>query len=181
MRLTDSMRSAFVRAAMQDVPSIDYPELIRFEAMKAVVEALPPSVRAVWTDPKTKPYVETCYRSFGDIVVADLPGYGSRYDDDSQEPKLPAKTVKRFDELVAAHEKQTEEREALELKLKGAARSCTTRAGLAKLLPEFERYLPPDEEAALRTLPVVANIVADFTRAGWPKDKAKAKKAKAAS
>ena len=40
------------------------------------------------------------------------------------------------------------------------------------MLPEFEKYLPADEQKALRSVPVVANLVADFTKAGWPKDKA---------
>ena len=56
-----------------------------------------------------------------------------------------------------------------------AAMSCTTRKALANLLPEFEQYLPEDTPAAIRSLPAIANIVADFSKAGWPKDKTKEK------
>ena len=61
----------------------------------------------------------------------------------------------------------------LETKLMAAANSCTTRKALVELLPEFEKYLPADQAAACKTLPAVANIMADFVKAGWPKDEAK--------
>jgi len=49
--------------------------------------------------------------------------------------------------------------------------ACTTTKQLRELLPEFDRYLPAEEEKTLRTLPVVQNIVADFVKAGWPAKK----------
>jgi hypothetical protein len=42
-------------------------------------------------------------------------------------------------------------------------------------LPEFEKYLPEDEAQAVRALPVVTNVVADFVKAGWPTKKAQKK------
>ena len=60
------------------------------------------------------------------------------------------------------------------------ALGASTRKGLADALPEFEKYLPADEPAAVRSLPVVANVVADFVKAGWPKGKQPARAAAAA-
>lgn len=51
-----------------------------------------------------------------------------------------------------------------------AISACTTRKQAAEVLPEFEKYLPEDEPKALRTLPALANVAADFVKAGWPKN-----------
>jgi len=64
---------------------------------------------------------------------------------------------------------QERQRVALRDKLKRAAASFTTRKQLAEAMPEFEKYLPADEAAAIRSLPAVTNVVGDFQRAGWPK------------
>lgn len=173
MKLTNHIREAFVRAAMADVPEVDYQEAIQKAAMAAVLEALPPSIRKAWDDKDMRPYIRTAYRHFGDVTVAELPGYGgSRYGgNDSASPVISAKNAKSIEALAAKKTTQEETRAELQRKLKGAAFACSTRKGLAELLPEFEKYLPADEPAAIRTLPVVANIVADFAKAGWPKGK----------
>ena len=75
----------------------------------------------------------------------------------------------------SAEKEQEGIRASLKSQLKSAAHSVTTRKALAALLPEFEKYLPADEAAACKTLPVVQNIVADFAKAGWPKGKKAAK------
>jgi hypothetical protein len=62
----------------------------------------------------------------------------------------------------------------LQEKLESVAKSCTTRKQLAELLPEFEKYLPDNAPAASRAVPAIANLVTEFTKAGWPKAKAKA-------
>ena len=54
-------------------------------------------------------------------------------------------------------------------KLTGAINACTTRKQAAEAIPEFEKYLPADEPKALRSLPALANVAADFVKAGWPK------------
>ena len=75
------------------------------------------------------------------------------------------------DALKAEMDASNKARKALAEKLRAVAYSVTTRKALAAALPEFEKYLPPDDAAAIRTLPVVANVVADFVKAGWPKGK----------
>jgi hypothetical protein len=64
-------------------------------------------------------------------------------------------------------------RAVLSQRLRAVAYSVSTRKALAEALPEFAKYLPADEAEAMRTVPVIANVVADFVRAGWPKDKRK--------
>jgi hypothetical protein len=53
------------------------------------------------------------------------------------------------------------------------AEGASTRKALVAALPEFEKYLPAEVEAPVRSLPAIANVVAEFTKAGWPKGEKK--------
>lgn len=171
MKLTKFIREAFVSAAMNDVPTVDYTEQIRKEVARASLAALPNFVRSVWMDEATRPYIRTIYRHYVGQSIA-VPGIeGSRWGGLPDLPALLAADKLLIDNLVAQHKAQDEQIKALEAKLEAAAASCTTRKQLADLLPEFEKYLPADAPAACRTLPAVANIVSEFTKAGWPKGK----------
>jgi hypothetical protein len=173
MKLTNAIRDAFVRAAMDDVPQVDYTEAIRKIGTDAVLEALPPSVRKVWDDAKTRPYLVSHTRWMGGVGV-HVPSLGGRWNEEEL-PAVSSKATKAIADLETKKNAQEETRKGLQQKLRGAAYSCSTRKGLADLLPEFAKYLPADDAAAIRTLPVIANIVSDFTKAGWPKGKKPAK------
>jgi Tfp pilus assembly protein PilO len=82
---------------------------------------------------------------------------------------LSAKALEKLSALAAAKATQTSDRNTLSSKLQAAANSVATRKALVALLPEFEKYLPADKEAACKNLPAVANLLADFSKAGWPK------------
>ena len=169
MKLTKYIREAFVRSAMEDVPKTNYEELIRKEVVRASTAALPASVRAVWLDEKTNQYVKSTFRHFAGQGIS-VPGTdGNRWGNAPTLPALLAADKKLIDDLVAKHEAQDKQRVHLRNTLSAAASSATTRKALATLLPEFEKYLPADEASACRTLPAIANIVADFSKAGWPK------------
>lgn len=165
MKLTNSIRDSYVRAVMNDVPQIDNSEKMRKIVLADAVAQLPPKVRALWNDEATRSYV-------------NIDWYGGRYSGTSVE--VPASSATSFAltdkaaaavaELTAAAKNQDNTRAALAQKIKAAAYSVHTREALVKLLPEFEKYLPIDETAALCTLPAVANVMADFVKAGWPKD-----------
>ncbi len=165
-RLTNTIRDAFIRAAMNDVPSVDYTEQIRAAVMKATLNTLPKPIRAAWEDAKTRPYIKTRSAHLAGRVGVQIPcdDWG---DDKLLRLKLAEADRAELDRLAAAMKAQEESRRDLERKIKACAYSVTTRKALVSLLPEFEKYLPADEPAALRTLPVVANVVADFVKAGW--------------
>jgi uncharacterized coiled-coil protein SlyX len=186
MRLTNTIRQAFVKAAMQDVPKIDYAEQIRVMLEKAAKEALSPKVRAVWEDNHLRGFVTDCteHYTFGyrpnsvrlSVVLPSNHSYSlSGY-------TLPKEVIEKVNELGNAWAVQEKTLSELSDKLIGAAASVSTREALVKLLPEFEKYLPVDESSAQKTnLPAVANIVSDFVKAGWPKqNQGKIAKAKAA-
>lgn len=165
MRLTNAMRSAFVRSAMNDVPMIDYEERIAALMTDAAVELLPAPLKKIWIEnPELRNYFCTIYvsvscgGSYCSVWVPAIPAH---------EAEIESAAV----DLSNLADKQNEQRTALRTKLEACAASVSTRKALAALLPEFEKYLPQDDTAACRTLPAVANVVADFVKAGWPKER----------
>jgi hypothetical protein len=81
---------------------------------------------------------------------------------------LSAEVKKKMDDAKRVRDDEEKALQGLRSKLKGAAYACTTTKQLRELLPEFDKYLPEEVAASARSLPVVANIVAEFTKAGWP-------------
>lgn len=164
MKLTNTLRDAFIRAVMNDVPEIDYDSQVETMILEEAVARLPPSLEAIWRkSPDLHAYFNTTYisRYVGDRYIGVHAPCTEEPDDslDSQELR----------ELCVKAQAQRKLREDLRTRLRACAYGAATRAALAKMLPEFEKYLPTDEAAACRTLPAVANVVADFVRAGWPK------------
>lgn len=162
MRLTNTIRDAFISGVMRDVPSIDYSEQIRKLLIEDIEAQLPKAVLALYKDKRLCGYVNTSWGSFNTGVSVTYPC------SDGITTGITAPTREKVTELGRLSKLQFEARRDLERKLKSVAYSVTTRKGLADALPEFEKYLPEDEAKAVRTLPVVQNVVADFVKAGWP-------------
>lgn len=165
MRLTNTIRDAFVRAAMADVPTVDYQEQMKSLVLKEVEEKLPPEVKAVYKKEHLRPFLETYYLTVSNQYYS-VHGFRNAYTPSSDLLKKVRDIEKKYDE-------QSERISDLRNKLQAVAYSVSTREALVKALPEFEKYLPENEEKACRTLPVIANVVSDFVKAGWPKKEVK--------
>lgn len=166
MKLTNYIRDAFVKAAMADVPKINYNEQAEKLARKQLADLFEAAFPGVKMDYKTAEWLNS-----GSI---DMPGelqtiHGPR---PSWECLKSTPVWKKLVELSKLHNEQNEKRRTLSTQLRGAAYACNTTKQLRELLPEFDKYLPAEEEKTCRTLPAVANIVAEFTKAGWPTKKA---------
>lgn len=170
MKLTNLIRDAFIKGAMNDVPSkADNSEQIRKLVLDDMVSKLPAPVRSLWDDKNHRHWLKTDYNSYGGVSV--LYPCVQQYNSWNK-PKLSPVVQAQVDLLEAEAKQDKETRSALEAKLKAAAYGCTTRKQLVELLPEFEKYLPEDSAKATRTnLPAVANLLSEFTKAGWPKNK----------
>lgn len=164
VKLTNYLRDAFVRQVMADVPKIDYTELLRKALMKAAADKLPPKVAATWKDPALKVFINTSYANVAGQSV-HIPRPESGFENWRTEVETDTAVLA----LAEKHTAQKQHLADLESKVHSVAYGVTTRKALADALPEFAKYLPPDEAAAIRSLPVVANVVADFVKAGWPK------------
>lgn len=164
MKLTNYHRDAFVLSVMDDVPQEDYQEQYRAAVLADAAAQLPPKVRAVWDNAELRHYlkVSTVYPVTGAGSVM-IPSGDSDFD-------LSSKAKETCQNLANLTKAQYLHRKELERKLKSIAKSCSTRKALATALPEFEKYLPAETETT-RNLPVIANVVTDFIKAGWPKGK----------
>jgi hypothetical protein len=174
IRLTNDMRDTFIRRVMDDVPSIDYEQKIRDAVNKAAISALPKAVRAIYQDEKLTPYIERHYASVsgGPMRVGfnHLPALNSE--------ELEETANKAAEPFFAPWHAQKKLRDDLSTKLQSVAYHCTTLKALQDAFPEFAQYLPKDEREATRNLPMLANVVTDFVKAGWPKGKKPAQAAK---
>lgn len=174
MKLTKNLRAAFIRAVMQDVPQVDYTELLRTEVTKRVHAGLPKEIQAALKSDVASEYIVRGYMDVGGNSIA-LPmpkDMTSKWRSSGIEhPALSADDRKFIRDTLSKKATQDEKLKTLREKLEAAAGAATTRKALLELLPEFERYLPEETAKALRTLPVVQNVVSDFVKAGWPKGK----------
>lgn len=155
MKLSKLTKEAIVRAIWNEVPEIDY-KARKVAIQAALVELFTPEVKAVY---KTQPgALKTEYCSYlgysmsyqeRHIVVADL-------------------TEEQIGAVLGPYVSEDAARIEARDKLTALVMGCSTRNQLVKLLPECEKYLPA-EAATDRSLPVVANVISDMTKLGWPK------------
>lgn len=163
MRLTNYIRDAYINSVMFDVPQERYEEQMEKTILDDAIAQLPGPVRAIWKDPKLQGYIEThsVYPAAkaGCVQVPCLSSGGFKLTDAASAQVLKLRDLR---------EEQTRGLSNLRTRLRSIAYGCTTRKALAEALPEFEKYLPKEEETS-RNLPVIANVVTDFVKAGWPK------------
>lgn len=161
MRLTKYIRQAFVNAAMQDVPHVDYVEQVRKQVVKEFEDLMPPEVKVAyaknpeWFNRGDYYYIQGLGNSFAVPRPSNM--------------RLPEEALSRVNALVTLYREQNKQRNELQDKLTAIAEGASTRKALVAALPEFEKYLPDEIEKPSRSLPAIANVVAEFTKAGWPK------------
>lgn len=157
MRLTNYLRDAFVRAVMDDVPDIDYRELVQERATANALRLLPPAIQQVWKHAEMRGFIKMDSAYIGGFYLY-VPGVSI------DATKIEDDDIHAWAKL---HDTQSEMRSELESKVRAVAYSCTTREALLKQLPEFQKYLPIDAPKSA-TLPAIANLVSDLVKAGWP-------------
>lgn len=164
MRLTNYMREAFVRAAMNDVPWIDYIQQMRDVVQADLVEQMTPKQRAVYDDEEIRSFLEEewVYTPPG-APSCHVYAFGRT---------ITTKAIGLLQDLITLNNEQAEIHGELRNTLTGVAKSVGSTDAPIKALPEFEKYLPA-EPAKCTTLPALANVVTSFMQAGWPKDKVK--------
>lgn len=158
MRLTETLRKAFVRAVMADVPRVDYDTMIADEARRMSIANMPKWLQDACAKHKELlGYLRT---------TSDWESGASFFTAGPRTAENKADLAR----LVERRAQQRAERQGLEGKLTDAARGCNTVKQLADALPEFAKYLPK-ENAVDRSVPAMANVVAEFMKAGWPGEK----------
>ena len=161
MKLTNTVRDAFVRAVMDDVPEIDYGAQAQKIVIDLAVKQLPPKLKAVWDDKTIRDNI----RVIGVYAIEGLPAFyvpGGKV-------KLTSAQTDNLRDLYAKRQDQGAARRELREKVSGVIYACNTLKQAEARLPEFIKYLPKDTESVTANLPAVANVVAELTKAGWPK------------
>jgi hypothetical protein len=165
MKLTKTDREAFVRAVMCDVPMIDYNEEARVLTINHLVATLPSAVRALWDDNALRGYVKVTTH-FMKYPLCNVI---------APEGEFSTELVAQIDSLAAAMSAQRADRDVLRGRIATMIEGCSTLAQATKALPEFVKYLPAERDRTGATnLPAISGVVADLTKAGWPKEQAAA-------
>lgn len=170
MRLTRSDKDAFVRAVMQDIPQINYSEQARAMVLEDSIAQLPPKVQAIARDKQLSQYLETSTHhryAFGSSTVYTARGH--------HYTPMPA-TQEKLEAITKLSEEQEDRLKEARNKLAGAILPCATLKTALERLPEFEKYLPKQQEKSVY-LPSIANLCADLITLGWPKGEAPPAKA----
>ncbi|WP_334033402.1 Nmad5 family putative nucleotide modification protein [Burkholderia gladioli] len=169
MRLSTHHREAFVRAVMDDVPEIDFDEQARVLVQKWAHGCLPTKLRTLYREFGDYFRHEAVWLSgsLGNVMCVTNTGSSDAAKRIKEDPELYVK----LNDLSRAKTKQADERRALRAKVTSAIGMCSTLKQAHERLPEFAKYLPAIEAATDRSVPVVANLVAELAAAGWPKGK----------
>lgn len=165
MRLTNNDKDAFVRAVLDDVPYVDYSEQARKLVMKPLISLLPGIVQQAYKEnPEWIKTARVGLPSHLQDFYGPALGYVSY-------GNFPDELKEQLAELSDAAKEQSNTRKTLEDKVTGLINSVTTLKAALKNFPEFAKYLPADRDAAGTVNLPAANVIADLTNAGWPKDK----------
>jgi len=158
MNLTKLHKQAIVRAIMQDTPAPDRRKWAE-EIKAAIVKAMSPEVRKLY---KTKP---------GALRTASVP-YTNQYRTWGDDMPVGDVTKDQIKEITAPYEKQVNERREMESKLTAAFEGIRTLKQAETTFPEFKKYYPTEAQPT-KNLPALANVVADLSKLGWPKNAVK--------
>ncbi|WP_323120019.1 Nmad5 family putative nucleotide modification protein [Burkholderia alba] len=167
MRLTSYHRDAFVTAVLDDVPMVDYDEQCRVLMQKWAIDRLPPKLRAMFKE--FGHFFKTGYVS----PPGDLSSVSVVTADSGSHTRAAMTSDTDFwsdlSDLAKAKKTQADVRLGIRNRVVSIINACSTVKQAHERLPKFAKYLPDADAPIDRTVPVVANLVADLTAAGWPK------------
>ena len=186
MKLSKAHKAEFVRAVLADVPTKNYPTQAEDLARK-LCQAKYKELGLDNVDPSRLSYASIYVRVWAsEIMLADRP---------KDECYYPANTFAQIagsglneheiaeitdcPEMMAIRQGYADEHNMLNnlhKQLTAVIAACSTLKQAKEALPEFIKYLPEKPGNPVdRTLPVVGNLVADLSKAGWPKKDSKRK------
>ena len=158
MKLNKLTKQAIVRAIIQDLPPIDT-EARALAIKEAIVKAMNPEVRKLY---KIQP---------GALRTASVPYTNvHRYWDEQIVGDVTDEQIKA---IITPYKQQEDERDAMHRKLTAAFEGISTLKQALTTFPEFKKYMPTEAEPT-KNLPALANVMADLSKLGWPKDAKKA-------
>ena len=191
MKLTKAHKAEFVRAVLADVPTKNYPtqaEDLARKLCQAKYKELGLSGVDINRLKHAGIYIRVWHEDGSDTVMAARPSDAMRgYYLSSSFAQIGGNGLSDYEiaeitncpEMMAIRQGFADERNMLNnlcKQLTAVIAACSTLKQAKEALPEFIKYLPEEPGSAIdRTLPVVGNLVADLSKAGWPKKDSKRK------
>lgn len=179
MRMTETIRDAFVGAILADTPRVEYGEQMQKVAQEYLLNAAPPAVVRLFKNPDTRHYFHQHavrwtddYSEYNTTSCFVVPNEGHSNYFRITDPE----TVKKLSELGAAERQQNRERRELKGKLEATIKGFTTVKSARDAMPELAKYLPDPTIKVDRTVPAVTGLITDLVKAGWPDKKKGGKK-----
>lgn len=170
MKLTKSDRDAFVRAVMQDVPMVDYNQMVRDLILEASQAALPDVIQQNWKE--VEPYLAKIFLWTPEGISGSVLAYGTPQANGTYASSAFPQIAERLKTLSAQARQQTSEREVTKRELSTAISACTTLKQARERFPDLVKYLPAEREPTKTTnVPAIRTeaVMAALTRAGWKK------------
>lgn len=186
MKLTKKIKADFVEAVLADVPRNNYPTKIE-DLLRKNYTALRKKLNLDGIEDWRLAHNRLCVEyyehrgtkeisahpdtsgkswEYGYCVIAGITVRGLS---DTEVNRI--KNTPEISELVQKYVDELNLINTLRKKLEATIAACTTLKQAKECLPEFEKYLPAETAPVDRSLPVVGNLVAELTKAGWPKKK----------
>lgn len=168
MKLNKLNKEAIIRRIMSDVPETDYRAQAQVVLDADMITTTPGALVHLLKDKDLRTYLITGHHT---VEI------GKPYNSSQWGTTLPVyrgyekseAAKKALEPIVALATAQLQARGGLRTKVKASIDGCNTRAQVLTAFPEFEKYLPDDPPKVNRTLPALSNLVADLSKAGWPK------------
>ena len=186
MKLSKAHKTEFVRAVLADVPTKNYPTQAEDLARK-LCQAKYKELGLDKVDPSRLSYASIYVRVWAsEIMLADRPKDGCYYPCNTF-AQIAGRGLNEHEiaeitdcpEMMAIRQGFADELNMLNdlrKQLTAVIAACSTLKQAKEALPEFIKYLPEEPGNVVdRTLPVVGNLVADLSKAGWPKKDSKRK------
>lgn len=172
MKLTNTMRDAFVRSVINEVPRIDYQAQLERVIRDDEFEQAPPVIQAVLKSEHfyalDRNSVHYFKKESGASISFHSHGLGAV--NMLRHHVLTEEAVKKIREIAELARVQKEKLEELKTAVTAAIYGFTTVEKARQGLPEFAKFLPT--EAPVTKNPVaVINPISKLLDAGWPKNK----------
>jgi hypothetical protein len=168
-RLTVYQRSAFVRAVLDDVPVIDYDEQVRSIMQKWALSKMTPKARALYKEDPS--WINTTSIDMPGSLLQACVYTNLGYGELRSAAKADAELWTSIEDLASKKSSDSDSRDKLRNQVRAAIVSCSTVKAAHERMPEFVKYLPLGSAPVDRTVPVIANLVSDLTKAGWPAER----------
>ena len=149
MKLTNAMKDAIINAVMSDTPETYSLEDKTKDITELCVKLLPSDVRKIWDNKETREWVRLYYVCSGYYPLLNGP----------------------TDEMKSLEEKYKSSQKArYELKshVRNVVYQFSTDKQMRELLPELDKYIPK-VQAVAKNLPVANSLMAELSKAGFPR------------